>query len=499
MDPQLGMLQPYPESLLRLRQGMDQDPAYTYGNILPFKQSRETGKMQLTAPGIIRQAGRGILDLMAGTRTGGPFTPSGEFNPEGPLMMMGMSGLGRAPVTALAAGGGRGARRGATAGVLADPDDTFIPAGLGHNNPPLPTYPQAGAFEPKPRTRGREGTYDAKVHTPEEAVIAQQVQAAQADITAGNYTPHFDVDARTDVDIAKYGETGAATTMDEAAPRTKASIEKYKNILTDPDIRKRLQAAYANGVLIDNARNWYFVGQLEQAFADELGEEAGRKAFLEKFVKPMGATTALASPTQNFRMSMYGNYLRERGQQMPGQAYDVPYPVGGFGIVGNLAQHGRLSPEAYFDARTNPKRHNFGRNFLGDADVSTIDAQMMEAMTAGRLKEPTGPSYANYQQVVAEEAAKMGVTPREFQEVVWNGAKQLKEGEAYRGAKPMIEIVNEAIERTARITGMSPDDVVREGIVHSRIPIYSGGPGALIAGSAGTLAPDRGQQGQMVY
>ena len=37
----------------------------------------------------------------------------------------------------------------------------------------------------------------------------------------------------------------------------------------------------------------------------------------------------------------------------------------------------------------------------------------------------------------------------------------------------MIEEVNQAIERTARVTGMSPEDVLKQGIMRSNIPIYS--------------------------
>ena len=54
-------------------------------------------------------------------------------------------------------------------------------------------------------------------------------------------------------------------------------------------------------------------------------------------------------------------------------------------------------------------------------------------------------------------AAKRGIKPANLQEVSWAGFKK-SEG------KPMIQWVNEMIERTVRVTGKSHDEVV-EGFV----------------------------------
>jgi len=40
----------------------------------------------------------------------------------------------------------------------------------------------------------------------------------------------------------------------------------------------------------------------------------------------------------------------------------------------------------------------------------------------------------------------------------------------------MISDINEAIERTHRLTGMPKEEIVRRGFVRSEIPIYSGAP-----------------------
>mgnify|MGYP003352972190 CR=1 FL=1 len=43
--------------------------------------------------------------------------------------------------------------------------------------------------------------------------------------------------------------------------------------------------------------------------------------------------------------------------------------------------------------------------------------------------------------------------------------------------KPMIQHVNEAIERTSRVTGMTPDEVVERSLVQRTSPLYGGAAG----------------------
>ena len=58
----------------------------------------------------------------------------------------------------------------------------------------------------------------------------------------------------------------------------------------------------------------------------------------------------------------------------------------------------------------------------------------------------------------------------------------------YGQGKPMIEHVNNAIERTHRITGMPREEIVRRGLARSEIPLYALGAGLLAPGVMGALA-----------
>ena len=56
---------------------------------------------------------------------------------------------------------------------------------------------------------------------------------------------------------------------------------------------------------------------------------------------------------------------------------------------------------------------------------------------------------------------------------MWAGIKLPKDPSYV--PKPMIQIVNEAIERTSRLTGLSPEEVVEEGLVKGKRPLYAKG------------------------
>ena len=374
------------------------------------------------------------------------------------------------------------------------------PSGVSSGVPqPLPTYPPMVPPEWKRATEGLSkkniGTakdkqfrydakvdageahpatmvYPAKVNSPEALAVKKQAETAQRDIDAGNYTPMFDVSKRTDVDPTNYNF--GPLSRDVAVPTQPATIAKYEELANNPEGLQRLANAYSEGKLIPNSENWYFVKQLEDEFVRELGEDAGRLAFREKFAKPMAATTGGASPKENLRTAMYGNYIRENNMPYPATASDMPYPAGGQYVTGNMQQHEKMMNAGNIDAATNAKRHNFESNFLGDATSSTIDKQMSQLFDP-KIAAPPGSSYGIYENALGRLAKKEGVEPRAFQDVAWAGAKKQREGARYPGSRPMIEEVNQAIERTARITGLTPQQVLVEGIIKSKIPIYGAG------------------------
>jgi hypothetical protein len=80
------------------------------------------------------------------------------------------------------------------------------------------------------------------------------------------------------------------------------------------------------------------------------------------------------------------------------------------------------------------------------------------------------------ERVLGDVGQEYGVLPGNVQDVAWAGAKGTQ-------GKPMIQHINEAIERTARVTNKTPREVLVDSIINARSPLY-GGAGAFIGLSA---------------
>lgn len=345
------------------------------------------------------------------------------------------------------------------------------------------TVPPAQAINEKGRP------YLSKATSPEAGKLAKTRLAMKPDIEAGNYTPYFDPAKRGDVDPAHYGEFHDTKTN---LMKKQVTREQYDTMAGNPDAVNRLEAAYANGLKQkDTAGNWYFMKQLEDEFIKELGPAEGRKMFKERFADAMAATTGGADPTANLLMAHYGNYLKAKGLPVP-EAHQFPYPVGGQYAGTNMDQFRKMIMEgAGIDPLKNEKRYNFSGNFLGRRTPSTIDEQMSGLFKPG-MQNPPGGSYGHFEKVLEALAAKHGVDPRYFQEVAWAGHKDMLElarGRSGYKAKPMIAHVNDAIERTHRVTGMPRDEIVRRGLVRAEIPLYSDTRAAAPIAMFGRLAP----------
>ena len=340
-------------------------------------------------------------------------------------------------------------------------------------------YPPVGA----PVTaydKVKKAEYLAKELTPEAQAFQKARAAIMKDMKTKGYEPYFDPAQRAYVDPSNYPPN--VNTRD-IVPKKQATIEKDMEKIGSAEARQRLRAAYERGSKLPDAADWYAMKQLEDEFVKELGPEAGREAFKNQFATSMAATTGGADPTSNLLMGQYGNYLRQRGQPLPEASHQYPFPIGGRYAANNMDQYMKVMGAGGFEAlgAANPKRHNFAQNFMGNRNVATMDEQMTSGMTPGVMMPPPG-KYGLYEGVLHEEAAKAGVPPANYQDVGWAGFKQDKEP-GFAG-QPMISVVNDAIERTHRLTGMPKKEIVQRGLVRGEIPIYGGGAAAVVAPGA---------------
>jgi hypothetical protein len=335
-----------------------------------------------------------------------------------------------------------------------------------------------------------------KNKTPSELKLEKLRTEANKKVNAGDYEPYYDVTKRTDVDSTKYPDRDSTITQmrnDQGkvkAPNAKSRARREIIRKNKPLIERRLRHFYGIGDTDPGSANWYFMGQLEKDFIEEYGEQQGRQLFQARFARPMAATTGGQTPTANLLMSHYGAYQEAAGRAIP-IGHQIPTPLGGRFLAGNVDMLRKFDAPGKLTT-ANPKRYNFEGNFLGKGDEGTLDEVMHAIMVSGEdaplangldkkwLKKPFDKAhYPYYQEILGEIARDMGIDPRRLQEVAWSGFK--KSSGNYKHAKPMIQIVNEAIARTSMVTGMPQKDVVRRALVRAEMPLYSNNPKAMAA------------------
>ena len=328
------------------------------------------------------------------------------------------------------------------------------------------TYPGPGKpVQEYDKTTGK--PYLAKgLSKVEQKLQAKRNKIDEEYIKTGEYDPYFDVDERYYANPDNYQLEGDSLT-DTLAKTEKKRIEKLAMFDT-PEARKAINDAFEAGDSSES-RDWYAMGQLEDAFIKELGPVEGPKMFKERFADAMAATTGGADPGSNLLMAAYGNYLRSQGKSPPSNAYKMPHPIGGRYVTGNMKMYDKVINQGNpLTTAKHPKRHNFSADFLGHLDRVTIDEQMTKGMTAHMAKQLNAPpnlTYGVFEKIVQEEAAKRGLKGGNMQDVSWAGFKEVD-------GKPMIQWFNEMVARTAKVVNLSQKEVVK-GFIRGDMPMYT--------------------------
>jgi hypothetical protein len=329
--------------------------------------------------------------------------------------------------------------------------------------------------------------YWRKNLSPEVKQFARDRRAIQRDMDVNGFTPYFDPAKRADVDSRNY-PTSLNMTID-AMPARLETINKYKEAYQTEDAKKRLVAGYVEGQKIPDAKDWFFVKQLEDEYIRVLGPEVGRERFKKEFADSMAAATAGNTPTANFLMAHYANVMNKAGLRLPKNSYELPHPIGGGYGSQNLAQLQKLfdDPLTEFGAK-NPKRHDFSYSFVGHKDKPPVDSVITDAIVSGtRAPRYYGPA----SELLKYLADIYQVNARHFQDLARAGLQKLKHdakhaqgpGDTkvpFKFEGPAINVINESIERTQRLTGMPREEIVERGLVRKEIPMYGVGGAMLV-------------------
>lgn len=340
--------------------------------------------------------------------------------------------------------------------------------------------------------------YMAKGVSREAEAVARARKLLQDDIKRGDFDQFFDVSARYDANPANYDRPDLTKSI---VPSRAATTQKYEELYTGPDSAARLDAAIGNAINDPGAHGFYKLGQLEDEFIKLLGPTEGPRAFEERIMDAMAATTGGADPTSNFLMASLGNFIKQRRlnpipgsnqptPEFPRRAYEMPYPVGGRYASGNMAMFEKMigvdAPGTGVTA-ANPKRYDFSSAFGGYSDRPVIDEQMMKAIDPTSDGSPSSNAYGIARQAVEDAASRASLTPIGGQEVGWAGIKRVP-------GKPMIANINEAIYRTSRLTGLSPQQVL-EGMARGTVPVY--GMGGMATAGLLSMSPEEQAQAEI--
>jgi hypothetical protein len=320
--------------------------------------------------------------------------------------------------------------------------------------------------------------------------FAKDRRAIQRDLDNNGYDPAFDPALRAEVDPRNYP---SKVDLSQTMPKRPQTAERIREFYRTNGALDRILEAYGHGKELPSASNWSAIKQIEDQFVAEYGLQEGRDRFLKEFVRPIAATTAGNSPTQNLLFGHYVAFKQKANERLPQNSAELPYPIGGQFARNNLriAQRNIDNGNMGFDA-ANPKRYSFERAMLGDRNAWVIDSRISRAIDP----DSTAPEYYALAAELMEEARKRvgAKDAREFNDAVWAGLDRMLHGKMGHNSRhrTLIDEVNDAIERTHRLDGIPREDVIRRIIVRKEGPLYGIGGATLVPMiNEETIAPKR--------
>jgi hypothetical protein len=328
--------------------------------------------------------------------------------------------------------------------------------------------------------KGKGKWYDSKVLSEEEWKVSKRRDAAAKDIKEGNYDPYFNVEERFHIPEGLYAFEDTA----KVVPKDPKTFDKWEKIANNPEALQKLREAYLSNAGEPMSRDWYAMGQLYDEFVKVYGPDKAPGMFKQNFADAMAATTGGADPQSNFLMAMYGNFLRTPKQPIPGSPNQFSHPIGGRYASGNMEKYDEMINQGLGVTLNTPKRLDFSQAYRGDPNAMTMDEQMSSVWG---FNAP--PWYGNFTGAGRAVAESMGIKPRDFQDVAWAGIKSAKDQskgkEPFLG-KPMMSFVDEALERTARVTGKDKESILRDHIIQGKGPVYGAAAAAMTGGMLAT-------------
>lgn len=222
---------------------------------------------------------------------------------------------------------------------------------------------------------------------------------------------------------------------------------------------------------------WYNLEPLRQRFVEELGADKGNQQFL-RYLELIAATSPRTRVPENVRNASYYLKALAQGERLPEQYLQggywrvkketqAPSPYGMMPIhiqnVENILKEGGIPP------LQNPKPASFVQNLAGNQRPVTIDTHNMRILGFDR-DVPKETEYGFLERLQQKEAAKLGMSPAQYQASLWlGGAEQTGVKSGY---DPALRHIEKRIELTAEKRGQTKEQVLKD-FIHGRAPLLT--------------------------
>jgi hypothetical protein len=283
--------------------------------------------------------------------------------------------------------------------------------------------------------------------------------------------------------------------LDRYAPPR--GVPERTTALADKANVKRVNEVVKKGAEMGGLE-WYNTEQLLDAFKAELGAQKGAAAY-SQYMDLVAATSPRSKVGENARNASYYYTLAQRGEPLPARAPDgslvapLPSPYGHIAQRLHVQNADNVLNNGGWPVMQNPKPASFSQNLQGNQMPVTVDthnARLWNMVDSkGRpVDMPSNTEYGFMERLQQEQAAKMGMSPAQYQASAWVG------GGAETGLKssadPFLKVFESRVNLTAQKTGLSPEEVLKR-TIRGEMPLLSAGPGPLLPA---LLEKDQDQQ-----
>lgn len=267
-------------------------------------------------------------------------------------------------------------------------------------------------------------------------------------------------------------------------------VPERTQALAAPENVARVNDVVQRGVQM-GGREWYNTEPLLQRFIGELGSDAGPAAY-QQYLDLVAATSPRSKVGENARNASYYYSLAQRGEPLPqrvmkdnktwGLEHPLPSPYGHIAQGLHVQNAENVLQNGGWPVLQNPKPASFSQNLGGNQMPVTIDTHnaRLWGMTDSKgrpIDMPAKTEYDFMEKLQQQEAAKLGLTPAQYQASAWVGGGT--ETGLKSSADPFLKVFEDRVKLTAKKRGNTPEMTLRR-FMTGEAPLLSLG-GALSA------------------